>query len=84
MTKEQFLKLQIGMYITDSKKPVSELVCSDFFVIKGFDGPKVLYYPLWNDGKEDNRFAVCAEDFRLIDLTQAMHASTFRETIAIG
>lgn len=84
MTKEQFLKLQIGMYITDSKKPVSQLVCSDFYVIKGFCGPRIHYQPLWPNGSEDSTKLPYLVDFNFIDLTQAMYASDFRKTIAIG
>lgn len=84
MTKEKFLKLQIGMYITDKNLPVEQLVCSDFYVITGFNKNRVCYQPLWSDGNVNSNKLAFSEPFDNIDLTHALHASDFREKVAIG
>ena len=84
MKTEEFAKLQIGMYVTSSKKAKVSLVCSDFYLVSGFKAGNLVLQPLTSDGRADlkkPRFLVNHKDF---DVTHKLHASTFRETIAVG
>ena len=83
MTLSEFLKLQIMMYVSDSKLPVDKLVCSDFYLITEFKGKKMKLQRLEPNGQPDGRPAFWVE-YSDIDLTQKMYPSEFRKQIAIG
>ena len=84
MSIDEFKTLQIGVYVTDSTKPVNNLVCSDFYVIKNFKNGRILLQALWNDGHIDSDQTPFWVHYNNIDFSQKMYASTFREKIAIG
>lgn len=84
MLQEEYKKLQVGMYVTDSKKPKEQLVCSDFYHIEGFRDGGLILKPLWPDGRLSEEKTHVWIDYRTLELTHKMHASTFRETVAIG
>ena len=83
MKAKDFLKLQIQMYVTDSKKPKDYLVCSDFYVILEFGAGKMKLQPLFNDGHISAEKSAFWVHFKDIELTHALHASEFRK-ITIG
>ena len=84
MTKEEYLKLQIGMYVSETKKATPSLVCSDFSLVKGFHNGGVILRPLLPDGTEAPEKGEYWEHHEDIELTRKMYASEFREKIAVG
>lgn len=84
MTIDEFKSLQIGMFVTDSKKPLSNLVCSDFYFIQNFKNGRILLQAMWSDGHIDSDQTPFWVHYANIELTQKMYGSTFREKIAIG
>lgn len=84
MSIEEYKTLQIGMYVTDSKKAKVSLVCSDFYLIKEFKKGGIVLQPLWSDGHINSEETPFWAHYSNIDLTHKLHPSTFRETIAIG
>jgi hypothetical protein len=85
MTTEQFLKLQTGMYVTDKNLPVDRLVCSDFYFLGGFvSRGRIILRPLTSDGRQDTTKLPKVTHFDFFNLSHAMHASDFRNQIAIG
>lgn len=84
MSIEEFKTLQIGMYITDTKKPKEDLVCSDFYLIQGFRDGGLILKPLWPDGNLSEEKTHFWLQYSRIELTQKLHPSEFRSTIAIG
>lgn len=84
MKTEEFVTLQIGMYVTSSKKANVSLVCSDFSLVTGFKKGCLVLQPLSNDGRADSSKKPITVDYKDIEITHKLHASDFRKTIAIG
>lgn len=84
MKAKDFLRLQIQMFVTDSKKPVDYLVCSDFYVILEFGAGKMKLQPLFSDGHISPEKSAFWVKFTDIELTHTMYASEFRNRIALG
>ena len=84
MDARDFQKLQIGMYVTTKKKARASMVCSDFHIIKGFRNGGIILQPMLPDGTEAPNNGQFWEHHQDIDITLALYASDYRETIAIG
>lgn len=84
MKAEEFATLQVGMYITDTKKAAVSQVCSDFYLVTGFKKGGLVLQPLCNDGSIDSSKVPFWVSYKDITITRKMHASDFCSTIAIG
>lgn len=73
MTKEEFLKLQIGMFITDNKDTLDP---SNYCAIVGFQGTKLRLQPYERYGVPTNAHPFL-ESYENITITDKLYPSEY-------